>query len=76
VRPSPFHHRRKLNCAGLTVSSFREQLSLNNIHVNETDAVSDQELLIDIMEAREAIDEARSEEEVEELRDVHRGASP
>lgn len=38
--------------------------------------MSDQELLIDIMEAREGIDEARSEEEVEELRDVHRGTSP
>lgn len=37
--------------------------------------MSNQELLIDIMEAREAIDDAQSEQEVEALRDQNRSAS-
>jgi hypothetical protein len=51
------------------------QLSLYNIEVQETEAVSDQELLMEILEAREALEEAESEEEVESIRESNRGSS-
>ncbi|KAL7410695.1 hypothetical protein BDY24DRAFT_399037 [Mrakia frigida] len=47
-------------------------LSLSNVEVQESDSITDQSLLMEIMEAREALDDAESEEEVESLREEHR----
>lgn len=49
------------------------QLSLATVTIGETDAVTDPELLMTIMETREALDEATSEEEVQAIREQNKG---
>ncbi|CED84654.1 Mitochondrial J-type chaperone [Phaffia rhodozyma] len=47
-------------------------LSLSDIRVQEADAITDQALLMEIMEAREALEDAESEEEVDAIREENR----
>ena len=49
------------------------QLSLATIQVSETDSVADPALLMTIMETREALDEATTEEEVLQIREQNKG---
>lgn len=50
-------------------------MELENITVGETSNVTDPELLMTIMETREALDEAQSEEEVAEIRERNKSLS-
>jgi molecular chaperone HscB len=51
------------------------QLSLSGIEVQESDSLMDQSLLMEILEAREALEDAESEEEVESIRAENKGSS-
>lgn len=51
------------------------QLSVHDLPMEETDSLTDPMLLADIMEAREELEEAQSEEDVEKLRIANHGMS-
>lgn len=48
-------------------------LELNNIEIGESDNVDDPELIMEIMEAREGLDSAESQDEVERIRAENAG---
>ena len=50
------------------------QLSLENAAVQEDDKASDPDLLMDILETREALEEVSSRAEIEPIRERNRGA--
>lgn len=50
-------------------------LKANDIEIGESDNVDDQELIMEIMEAREGLDSAERQEEVEQIREENLGAS-
>ncbi|ORY92870.1 hypothetical protein BCR35DRAFT_298453 [Leucosporidium creatinivorum] len=47
-------------------------LSLSDVHIGEADPVTDPELLMSIMETREALEEAETESQVQAIRDENR----
>ncbi|KAK4053276.1 molecular chaperone [Microbotryomycetes sp. JL221] len=47
-------------------------LSLSDVHIGEADAVTDPELLMDIMEVRESLEEAETEDQVSQIRDANK----
>ena len=49
------------------------QLSLENASVQEDDKASDPDLLMDILETREALEEISSRAEIEPIRERNRG---
>lgn len=57
----------------LTTLSARAQLSLSDVTIGEAEPVTDPELLMQIMEVREALEEASTEEDVSRIRDENRG---
>lgn len=57
-----------------TNSICTEQLALEKIAIGEADSVSDPELLMSIMETREALEDASTEDEVAEIREENQGS--
>ena len=52
------------------------QLSLADVTIGEADSVSDPELLMAIMETREALEDATTQEEVDAIRAANRRTCP
>lgn len=50
-----------------------DQLEQNGVLIGEGESFEDPELLMIVMETREALEEAQSEAEVEEIRKVNKG---
>lgn len=48
-------------------------LQLEGIHISESESLTDPELIMEVMEAREELDSADSREEVERIRQENQG---
>jgi hypothetical protein len=51
------------------------QLELYDMPIEETDSLTDPELLMDILDAREELEEAQTEEDMEKVRSINAGTS-
>lgn len=50
-------------------------LSLRGVQIEEQDKMEDPELLMEILEVRESLEEAQTQEEVDAIRDSNKGES-
>lgn len=72
----PERHLGDCKRLALTLAAFLPlQLSLHDVVIGEADPVTDPELLMTIMETREALEEAQTEDEVARIRQQNKGAS-
>lgn len=67
---------RRSNLTNILLTSFYieiNQLEQNGVSIEEGESLEDPELLMIVMETREALEEAQSESEVDEIRKVNKG---
>lgn len=58
----------------LTPRAGNKQLSIHDVTIGEADPVTDPDLLMTIMETREELEDAQSEEDMNRIRDRNKGA--
>lgn len=58
------------------MSRVHHILDMNGVQLSETDKLEDADLVMEVMEAREALEEATSEGEAELIRQANGGSSP
>lgn len=58
----------------MLISSTGKQLSIHDVTIGEADPVTDPDLLMTIMETREELEDAQSEEDMTRIRDRNKGA--